>query len=110
MCPPESGPTVFDLLWDYEEQTAVDDAHGENADAATSPPSARRQQVEVEPEAPGEVEWIEPEAPTEAEPDGPDPEFEDFFDPLRHDGGWAIELGSISLKTILRIGVRWKFL
>jgi hypothetical protein len=44
-------------------------------------------------------EQIEPEPPiAEAEPDGPDPEFEDSFDPRSHDGGAAIELGITQLE------------
>ena len=39
-------------------------------------------------ERPWRGEQIELEPPTtEDEPEGPDPEFEDSFDPLRHDGG-----------------------
>jgi hypothetical protein len=39
-------------------------------------------------------EQIEPEPPTaEDELDSPDPELEDSFDPRRHDGGAAIQLG-----------------
>jgi hypothetical protein len=39
-------------------------------------------------------EQVEAELPTaEGEPRDPDPEFDDSFDPVRHDGGAAIELG-----------------
>jgi hypothetical protein len=93
----------LDLARDLElEAEAQDDqAAGESADggdAAVSPdgaalPSVRGQQVEIEPESPRDAERVEPETAREAEAVKPDPEIEASFDPLRHDGGYAIQLG-----------------
>jgi hypothetical protein len=39
-------------------------------------------------------EYVEPQAPAgQREAEVPDPEHEDSFDPIRHDGGAALELG-----------------
>jgi hypothetical protein len=67
------------------------------------PPPKVYAPLDAEPE-PSEVQherpwdWrgskVEPEPPTAGgEPRDPNPEFDDSFDPIRHDGGAAIELG-----------------
>ena len=54
---------------------------------------------------------VELEAPADqCEPCGPDPEYEDTFDPIWHDGGNAIDLGIEQLRNGAEYNqTKWSF-
>jgi len=85
----------FRVVWpEVEVEVEVPDFMGEIDFEPNSSEDFEAAPSIAQDESPRGGEQIEPEPPTaKDELDTPDPEFEDSFDPLRHDGGWAIQLG-----------------
>jgi hypothetical protein len=75
----------LNLRWEDDEEEEVQSPPEAPPPPETSPPSA---------DARPPYEYVEPQAPAgQREPEVPDPESEEFFDPVRHDGGAALKLG-----------------